>query len=87
MFIKIVHFFICLKKRTKERGSRSLAASLLVRLRRTALCCSQRADSSESRPPVGVLRRIVYPHFAPLLGCVKWQKQKLITSYIVLYNI
>jgi hypothetical protein len=84
MFIKIVHFFICLKKRTKERGSRSLAASLLVRLCRTTLCCSQKADDSESRPPYGLLRRVVLQFFAVLLGCVKRQKQKHATSLFCL---
>jgi hypothetical protein len=47
-------FFLCsflyLHKETNQRKcSRSLAASLLVRLWRTALYCSQRANASESR--------------------------------------
>jgi len=33
----------------RRKGSRSLAASLLVRLRQTTLRCLQRTDASESR--------------------------------------
>jgi len=68
------------QQRSGERkGSLSLAVSLLVRF----------AEFPAFMPPCGVLlaksgrfgkshfmlRRIVFPPFAPLLGCVKWQKQ------------
>ena len=57
-----VHF--CLPKNEPKR-----AAAHLVSLWLTSLCCSQRTGD------IGMsltLRRVAYPLFAPLLGCVKW---------------
>jgi hypothetical protein len=59
------------KKRTKEK-----AANHLFRFQRNSLCCSQRADASESRFIYTPLRGAPpnrFPAFAALLGSVKWQ--------------
>ena len=70
----IVHFFVCPKKRTKER-----AAYHLFRFQRNSLRYSLKADASECRtplgvfiPPCGVFGRGVFLLFSSLLGCVKW---------------
>jgi hypothetical protein len=78
MFFLTVHFFTCIKKRTKES-----AAVHLSLLQRDALRCSQREGASESRTPLGVfitpcgvLHRTAIPLFTVLLGYVKWLKNK-----------
>jgi len=70
------------QQRSGEKGSRSLAAVLLVPRSGTSLCCSQKANASESRTLYRVLRRVVFLLFAEfippwvLLGCVKWHFKK-----------
>ena len=59
------------RKRTKRKDSLSLSP-----LKWTSLCCSQKADASESRT-LTVLRRDVFLLFDPLLGCVKWHLKNL----------
>jgi hypothetical protein len=76
----------------QRKGSRSLAVSLLVRLRQTILCCSQRADVLGSRevhtPLRGAPPKRIFPLFAVLLGCVKWHlKQKNISIKITMIKI
>jgi len=61
-----VHF-LCLPKENEPKES---AAYHLVPLSETALRCSQRTgDIGMSH--LTVLRRVAYPIFAVLLGCVK----------------
>jgi len=57
------------RKRTKRKGSRSLAASLLIP--QAGHPCAARKKWTLRK--VASLRRIVFPLFAALLGSVKWQ--------------
>ena len=59
-----VHF--CLPKKRTKKGSRSLGLRLPCATRK-------KTDASESRTPCGVLRRVVFLFFTPLLGFVKWR--------------
>jgi hypothetical protein len=59
--IAIVHF--CLPKNEHKKYSLSLVPLT--------------AECPKFIPPCGVLRRIVYPLFIVLLGCMKWQAQIL----------
>jgi hypothetical protein len=65
-FLSIVHF--CLPKNEPKR-----AADHLVPRCGTPQRCSQKNGRHRK---VAALRRVAYPFFAPLLGCVKRQKQK-----------
>jgi len=63
-------FFTCIKK-TNQKKVQPITWSDSV-----GLPCAARKEraTSESHTPRGVLRRVAFPFFAVLLGCVKWQK-------------
>jgi len=77
------------RKRGKRKGSRSLAASLLVP-DFAVLSCAVHKELTLRKVvkfilPCGVLRRIVLQFFIPLLGYAKWQKY--IISFFPFFSI
>ena len=64
-----VHFFTCIKKRTKESAAVHLAFGYPVLLTK----CRRLGKSL-------ALRRVVYLHFGALLGCVK----RLLNTFVTL---
>jgi hypothetical protein len=82
LIILYVRFFACTKKRTSSEAAKK------VQPEHSPLCCwpSATLRCSKKRtlrkvvkfiPPCGVLRRIVFPIFAVLLGGVKWQNKNM----------
>jgi len=79
MFIFACLYTLGVQKRTSSEAAKKAAVHSPLRCWLAAtLHSSQSADVSESRT-LRVLRRAVYPHFAPLLGCVKWLNKTLKT--------
>jgi hypothetical protein len=70
-------FFTCIKK-TNQKKVQPITWSNSVGLPEvyTPLrgAARKERETSESRTPCGALRRVAFPFFAVLLGCVKWQK-------------
>jgi hypothetical protein len=80
-------FFAYPKKTNQQRsgerkGSSSLAASLLVCLQQTALCCSKNPGAAKlAAYSVSDSPRAISA-FSALLGCVKWQKHTPLLCFV-----
>jgi len=63
--------FLCLPKETNQRKGSQITWSDCV-----GLPCTARKGAGDvgKSYPYGVLRRVAYPLFAVLFGCVRWQE-------------
>jgi hypothetical protein len=70
----IVVLFLCLpeRKSTKKKGQPFTWSSILRDFPELLAKNGRRRKVAAFIPPCGVLRRVAFPFFAVLRGCVKW---------------